>query len=206
MLDRQTDRDGNTLFEAVSVGVNGFGVKNTQFFFGYRPEEKILIGDRLLSQSYFSYFVQFDPYRRIPRVTIQGRVGESIDFGSGRVGDGASISLGTTLRPLDRLDLRVDATRETLDVEGSRIFTVYIERLRAQYSFSAKSLVRVIAQNVGPELDQGSFLGSVLYSYKVNWQTVLFVGYGDQGVLTPGNDYTSGSRSLFFKVSYAYQR
>jgi len=53
---------------------------------------------------------------------------------------------------------------------------------------------------------RGSFLGSVLYSYKINWQTVLFVGYGDDRTITPSNDLVKLDRSLFFKVSYAVQR
>jgi hypothetical protein len=52
----------------------------------------------------------------------------------------------------------------------------------------------------------GSFLGSVLYSYKINWQTVLFAGYGDDRAITPSNDLVKLDRSLFFKVSYAVQR
>ena len=52
----------------------------------------------------------------------------------------------------------------------------------------------------------GSFLGSILYSYKINWQTVLFLGYGDDRAITPSNDLVKQDRSLFFKVSYAIQR
>jgi hypothetical protein len=102
-------------------------------------------------------------------------------------------------------------------VNGSRLFTAQVERLKTTYSFSAKSLVRAIVQYVATERapeqysfpvprHNGSFLGSLLYSYKLNWQTVLFVGYGDDRVLTPQNDLVRQDRSLFFKVSYALQR
>ena len=216
-VTRQTDRENETLFETVSLGVNGFGVKNTNFSFVVRPVEKILVGNQLLEQSYAEYFVQFDPFRRIPRVTISGSLGETIDFANGRVGDGLTFSLGTTIRPHDRLDLRIDASRQTLDVDGGRLFTAMVERVRMQYSFSAKSLLRVIGQYVTTERDPslynfpvaqhgGSFLGSVLYSYKLNWQTVLFVGYGDDRLVTSHDDLVATGRSLFFKVSYAYQR
>jgi len=208
--DVQTNRDGDIIFQQGSIGVNGFGAKNTQFFLTLYPAEKIRVGNELLSQTHFDWFVQFDPMRRIPRVTFQGRVGESIDFGSGQVGDGTSLSLSTTLRPHDRLDLQLLASREWLDVDSGRVFTETIERIRAQYSFSAKSLLRVIGQYVDVESGDGShggnFLGSVLYSYKLNWQTVLFVGYGDDRVILPNNDLVRTGRSLFFKVSYAYQR
>jgi len=220
---RQTDRGNDTVFETVSLGVNGFGVKNTQFSFVVRPVEKVLVYNpllgrsELLQQGYGEWFVQFDPIRRIPRVTFSGTIGESIDYNNARVGDGLTLSLGTTIRPHDRLDLRIDASRQTLDVDGGRLFTAMVQRLRTQYSFSAKSLVRVVTQYVTTERDpslyyftvpqkSGTFLGSVLYSYKVNWQTVLFVGYGDDRLLTSNDDLVATGRSLFFKVSYAYQR
>jgi hypothetical protein len=217
---RQTG-DSGTLFEAAAVGIEGVGVKNTNFFIGVRPSEKIFVrtenGPQLLEQTYAEFFLQFDPFRRVPRVTLSGRFGDSIDFVRGRVGDGTTLSIGTTIRPHDRLDLRFDASRETLDVEGGTLFTAMFERLRMQYSFSAKSLLRVIGQYVTTERDQelygfpipaksGGFFGSVLYSYKLNWQTVLFLGYGDDRVLTSQDQLEEVGRSLFFKVSYAYQR
>ena len=122
----------------------------------------------------------------------------------------ATIALGATARPHDRLDLQFTVNREWLDIDDSRLFTADVQRVRAQYSFSAKSLLRVIAQYVetdfGGDIRSGDFLGSVLYSYKLNWQTVLFAGYGDNRVLNESNDLEEAGRSFFFKVSYAFLR
>lgn len=221
-VTQQRDRDDDTIYESVSLGVNGFGVKNTQFSALFYPKETILVGDRLLEQTYGRVFVQFDPSRRIPRITLDTRFGEQIDFGGANVGNGAYLGLSTTVRPHDRLDLQFTVNREWLDVESSRLYTADVQRIRGQYSFSAKSLVRVIAQYVDAELGNdfhdGGFLGSVLYSYKLNWQTVLFVGFGDERALVSGvvNDdqptqtvrttLEPTGRTLFFKVSYAFLR
>ena len=52
---------------------------------------------------------------------------------------------------------------------------------------------------------EGGFAGSALFSYKLNWQSVLFVGYGDARVLDE-QDFLTRARSQFFvKVSYAFQ-
>jgi len=51
-----------------------------------------------------------------------------------------------------------------------------------------------------------AYLGSLLYSYKLNWQTLLFVGYGDDRILAERGDLLRGGRTLFVKVSYAFQR
>jgi hypothetical protein len=49
---------------------------------------------------------------------------------------------------------------------------------------------------------------SALYAYKVNWQTVLYAGYGDARELIDGtmSDYAPSDRQAFVKVSYAWQR
>ena len=89
--------------------------------------------------------------------------------------------------------------------------------MKATYSFSAKSLVRIIGQYVSTDRNpglytfpisahDGQFLGSILYSYKVNWQTVFYLGYSDDHRLTENNDLAKLDRSLFFKISYAFQR
>ena len=151
------------------------------------------------------------------RPTLQGRIGEFIDFANERVGDGGNFSMATTIHPIDRVTFDLAATREWLNAAGGRVYTADVERLKAIYSFSAKSILRVIGQAVTTERDparygfavpphSGSFLASVLYSYKINWQTVLFAGYGDDRVLTASDDLVKLDQSLFFKVSYAIQR
>jgi hypothetical protein len=51
----------------------------------------------------------------------------------------------------------------------------------------------------------GFFSGSALFSFKLNWQSVLFLGYGDDRTLSPDDDLEKSGRSLFLKVSYAFQ-
>lgn len=211
---RQTDPNDETSFQQLSIGVNGFGAKNTQFGISYRPGETVLIPleENVITpeQSYTTLFVQFDPTRRIPRVTLNARIGDQIEFGEGRVGTGYFFGLGTTVRPHDRLDLQFTVNREWLDLEDEgRLYTADVQRVRAQYSFSHRSLVRVIAQYVEDRFQgtpSGSFLGSVLYSYKLNWQTVFFAGYGDDRVLFEDDRLRRTGRSFFFKVSYAFIR
>lgn len=52
----------------------------------------------------------------------------------------------------------------------------------------------------------GNFSGSALFADKLNWQSVVFVGYGDERELSNQNHLEKTDRQMFVKVSYAFQR
>jgi hypothetical protein len=90
--------------------------------------------------------------------------------------------------------------------------------LRATYAFNAKSFIRLIGQYEDTRRDPSLYLspvsaksarfgGSALFAYKVNWQTVVYVGYGDDRVYAaPTDQLEPNARNLFAKISYAWQR
>jgi len=185
--------------------------------------DRVLVGKRLLESKQFFYSVGVSPSRVVSRVSLEGFVGEQIDFDNARVGDGASVALYADVRPTDHLDLQFNGTRRWLDVDAEdlgrsgRLFTATVARLRAAYTFSARAFLRLIGQYVETKRDpalytfdvsrkSGSFQGSALFSYKLNWQSVLFVGYGDTSVINDAGDLAHNDRQFFLKVSYAFQR
>jgi len=51
-----------------------------------------------------------------------------------------------------------------------------------------------------------NFSGSALFAYKLNWQTVLYVGYGDTRVFAETtNQLENFQREAFMKLSYSWQ-
>ena len=86
------------------------------------------------------------------------------------------------------------------------------------WSFNSRSFVRLIGQYVetdarpralhlrGRAAKSAAFTGSALFAYKLNWQTVLYVGYGDKRAYSETTtDLEHANRQLFLKVSYAWQ-
>jgi hypothetical protein len=70
-------------------------------------------------------------------------------------------------------------------------------------------------------LRDGNLSSQLLFAYKVNWQSVLYVGYGDirdvneeivsVDPVNPQNrvyrrNFLLSNRQLFFKLSYAFQK
>jgi hypothetical protein len=217
-IDHQSTPENGTIFREVSMAINVQGVKNLGAGIALRPSEQSFVNGKLLSRNYVNFAAQIDPNRRYTRITFQGYAGQIIDFANARVGNGASLQLTSTIRPIDRLTLDPIVSSEWINVDGGRLYTAAVERLKVTYSFSSKSLIRVIGQYVTTDRapqrylfpvspHDAAFLGSILYSYKINWQTVLFAGYGDDRVLNNvGNDLVKLDRSFFVKVSYAIQR
>ncbi|HEY1302321.1 MAG TPA: hypothetical protein VGF24_02150, partial [Vicinamibacterales bacterium] len=87
----------------------------------------------------------------------------------------------------------------------------------ATYVFTSRLFVRGIAQYVSTTRDpslyldeisrkSGTFAGSALLAYKLNWQSVMFIGYGDDRELTDQERLVPSDRQFFVKVSYAFQR
>ena len=84
------------------------------------------------------------------------------------------------------------------------------------YTFNARSWLRLIGEYQTIDRDpalydfdvrptSGDFGGSAVFAYKLNWQTVLFLGVGDERTQDPNGDLQPLGREAFFKISYAFQ-
>ncbi|MEO6260425.1 MAG: hypothetical protein ABIP63_08735, partial [Thermoanaerobaculia bacterium] len=84
-------------------------------------------------------------------------------------------------------------------------------------TFTPQMFLRAIVQNQrtsrNPDLytfdvgtRSGSLASQLLFGYRVNWQSVLFVGYGDLRDVVDNGDFEKSNRQLFMKLSYAFQR
>jgi len=215
------DRDGAVLQRLVEPGLFLLGSRNLQAFASVRVLSE-RTGEKLLSTTSVEFQAQVDPSRSFTRVGVQGSVGEAVDLYNLQVGTGADINVFATLRPWSRLTFDLTAARRWLDVprpEGGdgRLFTASVMRAKALLHFSSRAYLRLIGQWVGTTSDpalypfpvdekEGGLEGSALFTYKINWQTALYVGYGDERALDEGDALRRTSRQLFAKISYAFQR
>jgi hypothetical protein len=104
---------------------------------------------------------------------------------------------------------------EKLDVAGGRLYYAHAGRLKAVYQFNLRSFFRAIVQYVDYRRDADLYIEDVdpktqnletqlLFSYKVNPQTVLFLGYSDLHLGDQDFELTQSDRTLFAKVGYAW--
>ncbi|MDH3255911.1 MAG: DUF5916 domain-containing protein, partial [Acidobacteriota bacterium] len=221
--DYKVDRNGDLLSKWIRPG---FGFDS--LFNSFARLELLLdetrSGDVLIRRDQIRPTIVFRPGGLISEIEFAGRFGDEIDFANDRPGDGVSLEFELELRPSDHLELELETGHRRLNVttaEGvsGRLFTAEVGRLRGTYTFNAKSWLRLIGQwrstERRPDLYDDpedvdelseSFDGSVVFAYKLNWQTVLFVGLGDSRELDERERLEPASREVFVKLSYAFQR
>ena len=209
-----TDGSGLVLRRA-APGIDFEGALNS-FLEIEERSDRVRAGGKLFDVNYVVGSLSLSPSQTVGGVELDVTLGDDVDIAGQRLGKGGTVALQGTVRPTDHLALVLNGSRRWLDVSptGSgprtlRLFTADVARLKATYTFSSRAFLRLIGQRTEVTAQDGrseSFSGSALFAYKINWQTVLFLGVGDERALSPDDRLEPIGREVFLKVSYAFQR
>ncbi|MGH7563998.1 MAG: DUF5916 domain-containing protein [Gemmatimonadota bacterium] len=142
--------------------------------------------------------------------------GHEIDFDNVRRADEIFLNPSVDLRIGRPLEISLDHTYQRLSLDDERILTANLTELRALYHFNVRTFVRAIVQLRDNDFNPAMFaeeiepeeqrvFSQLLFSYKLNPQTVIFVGYSDNYQGTSEFDLTQSDRTFFFKVGYAWR-
>jgi len=220
IADRAETQAGELLSQEI---VPGFGMDATYNSF-VRFElafDEVANQGRTFERFQFRPRFEVRPGKIVQQVTLQAVFGDDVDFANNRPANGWRATLTTDLQPTNHLALGLSAARRTLDVDegglSGTLFTADLARLRTVYTFNARSWLRLIGEWQKIERDPGlytfavsptsaDFSGSAVFAYKLNWQTVLFLGVGDERSEDLSGDLQPLGRQAFFKISYAFQR
>jgi hypothetical protein len=146
--------------------------------------------------------------------------GDRIDYNNTRLGKRFRFSPGFRTDIGMHLDVHLNHTYEILNLDSGKLYTVNISEGKFTYQFTKKIFLRAILQyrdyryntslyieNPPEPLEQKIF-SQVLFSYKFNPQTLLFLGYSDNyygGEINDRNTpITQTDWAFFFKVGYAF--
>ena len=213
--------DGALLYRLFSAGFGADG-KFRSFSRWRYAIDTVRNGEDVFTRKRVYFEEDFAVNHVLPSVGINGWGGDEVDFANNRLGKGANVNLSASLRPSDRFSISLTNGLRWLrvrpeDAPAARLFTSQVERVRGQYMFTPRMFVRAVVQNQHTNRDAALFTSSVprhggslatqmLFAYQVNWQSVLYVGYGDLRDVTDTDHFDLGSRQVFMKLSYAFQR
>ena len=175
-----------------------------------------LYGDRVFDTDRVTLYGEMQAH---PDIYVYGQAvaGRQVDFANVRQGDQFRFDPGVRWNAGKHLRLNFNHSYEALDLEdGGRLFTANLTELRATYQFDNRTFVRWIGQHLDVDRDPGlytfptdsrsrDFFNQLLFSYKINPLTVLFLGYSDTHIGNEEVDLKQASRTLFLKVGYAWQ-
>ncbi len=142
-----------------------------------------------------------------------------------REGRGTRITQYLDYRPGRHVTMNLNTEIRRLDGSGGRFFRASQAELRVVYQINVRTFVRAILQyqtlkrdlTLYPACDpnqppcdlaaeSNDLFTQLLFSYKVNPQTAVFVGYSDARAGDIDTPLTLTDRTYFFKVGYAWVR
>ncbi len=153
-------------------------------------------------------------------VQMQVHYGEQVDFANSRLALERRLQPNIEWNINQHLLLRLRHTKSTLTAKtGQRIFEANLTDVRVTWQFNVRSYIRFTTQRQDLERNTAAYtnrttpgrsltIGSqLLYAYKLNPQTVLYVGAANSGLEDDRTaDLMQTNRTLFAKVSYAWLR
>jgi len=216
--DLTQDQSGQELEHEAELFFNFDGPKSTDLFAGAGVRRRFFDGVTF-EEVFGSTFFGFEPTGKM-KLSIFLRGGDDIDFANTRAGKlfRANPRLRYDLGIRLRFHLSHDFRRLTVD-EGpalkGTVFEANLSELRAVYQLNLRTFFRVGGQWTDLRRDQSLYLEEVdevekrlstqlLASYKLNPQTVVFLGYSDTSLGDGSIDLARDDRTFFFKVGYAW--
>jgi hypothetical protein len=149
------------------------------------------------------------------QVYLNAMLGDQIDYANTRLGQRVRVGPGITQQVGRHLSVDLSATWERMREQDDRLYTATIAQATIGYQFTTRALLRAIVQWMdydyntalytdGRDARQQGLFTQILASYKINPQTVLFLGYSDAAEGTQDYDLTRSSRTVFAKIGYAW--
>ena len=140
--------------------------------------------------------------------------GEAIDYDNVRTGRRFEVTPHIESRVGRHLSLELNHTFERFDVDDGRLYTANITYAKAVHQFSPRAFLRAIVQYVDYDMNAELYVedvdpkyeglsSQVLFSYKLNPQTVFFLGYSDSFYGDQDIDLIRTDRTVFAKIGYA---
>ncbi|MBL4900506.1 MAG: carbohydrate binding family 9 domain-containing protein [Colwellia sp.] len=153
-------------------------------------------------------------------LSLELTLGDKIDDANDSLGDLIELEGNLAVFITDHLEFDLYQTFSKLDAKNStnseNIYVAHISELRLSYQFDVQSYLKLsfVYCDVNRNPDNNNFINStqskslssqLIYAYKLNPQTIFFLGYSDNSL--QGNDLTKltrAERTFFTKISYAW--
>jgi len=213
--DRTAEQNGQELEEEYETWFGFSGPKQSYVEFDIGMRDRFFNGVSFDGEQFINIYSEITPHKRL-YASIQLNAGDTIDFANTRPATRLRLAPFVRYRVTRNLQLSTAYTREHLNVDGGRLFVAQLIEARGVYQFNLRTFVRLLVQYTDVERNTElynqqidartkSLFPQLLFSYKINSQTVLFVGYSSTRLADGANvDLLENDRTFFVKIGYAW--
>jgi hypothetical protein len=143
--------------------------------------------------------------------------GDTIDYSNARQAIGLDFLPSVEFSLGRHINVNLQHAYQHLSLAGDEIFTANLSQVKLVYNFSVRAFIRLIVQYLDVARNPDLYLFPVsdktqtvftqfLFSYKLNPQTVVFIGYSDNYMGMRDIDVTQINRTFYVKLGYAWTR
>lgn len=143
-----------------------------------------------------------------------GVVGDQIDFDNARQGRRILLNPAVKYKFGRHFAMTVSHIFERFNIDAGQLYTANVTNMRLVYQFNRRAFLRVLLRYIDYQYNSALYLypqdpefkhliSQVLFSYKVNPRTVLFLGYSDDYFGYYQVPLQQNNRTFFMKIGYA---
>lgn len=209
------DHDGELTDRSFDIQAQYQGPLQSTVVTQYTRSREFYLG-KYYDQDQFLLYTEMKPVSGL-RFNVHVLAGDAIDYSNARQAAGLNIFPFVEFSLGRHININLQHAFQRLSREGDEIFTANLSQVKLIYNFNVRTFVRLIVQYLDVVRNPGMFLFPVadktqtvftqfLFSYKLNPQTVLFIGYSDNYLGMTQIDITQTNRTFFVKLGYAWTK
>ena len=211
--DERKDQAGRLLERELELWLNVNGPRQSYFSIDGGTRDRVYRGVSF-DQTFWNLYGEIQPTGDL-YLSVEGTLGDQVDFANTRAGKVVQVEPSIRYLPGRNVRIRLSHLLQQLDVKGGQLFEANLSQLTLIYQFNVRTFVRLITQYTDIERDTGLYtfpvdakteelFNQLLFSYKLNPQTVFFAGYSDNAFGDERIDLTRSDRTFFLKIGYAW--
>jgi hypothetical protein len=210
------DQQGQLIEKELEASINLSAIKQSNFNInGYTRQR--LWDEVMFDEKAIGLNANFKPVSGI-YLGIGYDFGDSIDFSNTKLADREGAYFDGSFNIGKHFNVNLNHSYRKLSRDAGNVFVANQTDMRFSYQFNIRQRLKlsIINTNINrdvslyedDDIDSHSrFLNTqLIYSYKVNPKTLLFLGYSDAGIEDQDIDLTKTNRAFFAKFSYAFKK
>ena len=204
---------GGLIMRDIEFWANYAGPRETE------SDAYMYFGEKVYDGKYFdvTYFdLDFETQiNKDVRFEISFWGGKDIDYDNSRAGTEYGFNPGVNFKLGRHLNLEMEYVFEKMEVAEGWLYNAHIARMIAIYNITRRVFIRGIFQYVyydynlslfdddDQEEEEKGFYSQLLFSYKLNPQTVFYLGYSDNYAGNDNDRLIQSNKTIFAKIGYA---